>query len=210
MTKVIALMFTTLQCLVATLQAHVITIRIRAALLHGTADILAFVPLARLHDVADLLAGESFVLRLLLRRHQFLLQLAGIVQGVAWDFAFVFLAVAWLKDFLFTSLAAVCVAWLFTGMDATREELFTFVTASWNWVRAQFPLSSNQRLNCVVATWAVPQACRLVRAWSTRTFMASLLAFVFAAIQSLVADLAATLSLDPTFNRMLLRATEAC
>lgn len=156
MTKIIALMYTTLQCFVASLQAHVISIGIGTSFLHGTADIFAFVSFAWFHDITDLFAGVILILNLLFCRHQFLLLLARIVQCKAWDFAFVFLTNAWLENFLFTSLAAVCMAFLFALMYSTRKELFTFMITSWNWVSAWSSLSSDQRLNGVVATWAVP------------------------------------------------------
>ena len=156
MTKIIALMFTTLQCFVASLQAHVISIGIGTTFRHGTADIFAFVSFAWFHGIADLFAGVILILNLLFCRHQFLLQLARIVHCVAWDFAFVFLTNAWLQNFLFTSLAAVCMTFLFALMYTTRKELFTFMVTSWNWVSAWSSLSSDQRLNSVVATWAVP------------------------------------------------------
>ena len=147
MAKVIALVCSTSQSLVARLQTDVMAFRVSSALFNRAADLLALVFLASLHLIANLCASEGVSHMLLLVCQQLVSDFVGIVNCKARHLSAIFAASAVLINHDVASLAFAFMTLLHALMLTTGKELLAFVRTQRNRISAGFPVSSDQLLD---------------------------------------------------------------
>lgn len=209
MAEVIARVFPACQGFAAKSQADVASLWIGSSFPHWTADFLALVASARFGLVAYSSARPFASSLKLLWAQEFLFQLFRVVHSGASNDSFVFSALTGLRGISLAKLAAVCVTSLLALMPSAWQELLALVRASWDWIRASSPLSSDERLDGVVTTRAEPETFRVSWTRRTGTFVASPLALMLTTIKLFPADFVALLSLASTRCSLFLFTTEA-
>lgn len=209
MAEVIARVLPTCQPFAANAQADVPSLWIGSSSPHRTADFLALVASAWLGCIAYSSAGPYASFCKFFWAVEFLFQLLWVVHQGAGKDSLAFSALARLRGFGLAKLAAVCVARLLALMPSAWQELLALVGASWDWVRAGSPLSSDERLNRVVTARAEPETFWVSWTRATWTFVTSPLALMLSAIKRFSADFVALLSLASTRCSPFLFTTEA-
>ena len=165
--------------------------------------------LALLVLIADFLALEGPELLQGFSRLHLLGQLCWIVQDVARNVALVLAAFAFLQYLLPAGLTRASVAFLLALVKAAWQELVASVVAYWNWISARSPLPPNQRLDGIMATWAVLEPLWISWAGLAVAIVAPALACVLSAVESGAADIGTPLPLASASCLSLLLATEA-
>lgn len=169
--------------LVANEEAHVMALRICSALPHSATHVLASVLLALFVLVAYLLAPEALVALQWHFRPDLLSQLGWVVLHVARHQALILAALALLLHLLYAGLASGSVALLHALVEAAWEELVAGMVAQGNRICACSSLPPNQRLDGVVAAWAVLEALRVSWTRLAIALMAPSLALMLPTIQ---------------------------
>ena len=207
--EIVALVFSTLQGLVATQETHMNPVGVWPSFLDGAANLLTLMPLAALHLIADLLTIEYFCCLELVFLKDFMLQILRVVRDVARHCPLVLPAHTILADQNFAHLASIGVASLLALMQSTGKELLTEMIASWNRVQATLSLPANQRFNRIVTARAIFQALRIFGTWATFTFVTSLLTCMVSTLKRKSADLVALHSWVSTYHLSCFLPAEA-
>jgi len=195
--------------LVANEEAHVMALRICSALPHSATHVLASVLLAPFVLVAYLLAPEALVALQCRFRLDLLSQLGWVVLHVARHQALILAALALLLHLLCAGLASASVALLHALVEAAWEELVAGMVAQGNRICACSSLPPNQRLDGVVAAWAVLEALRVSWTRLAIALMAPSLALMLPAIQVGTTNVVAPLPLASASCCLLFLRAEA-
>lgn len=208
--ELIALVHAALQRLVACVEAEMATLRISNSLLDRTAHFLALVLLADLELMANFFADEvSRRLEVFNRVKHALNYVVGVVYDIARDLPLRLAATACLSYDLLAAHALVGMTCFATLVLPARQEALTLALAERDRVCAGATRSTDQRLDSVVAAWAVAEALRIARARLALTVVAPSLACVAAAVERTTASLLAPALASSARSLPLFLSTEA-